>query len=281
MKKRSFHSNTEVIVLGTFWKHLEGSDLMSTTLVGKTGSSGPSCLTIRSSGEGECFFYNDLLDFQQIFPERNWEGGKKKTRTEKAGPEPVVKNTSPCQSQRNDGKSQNCCCANHFQANEAISDILFRLQTFTWHQKWAANFYYPRQSTCSKRESYIWGYFYSNSATDVGFSSLSVKPWGLAVAQVWKYIIENLSVQTKNEELAQWQYLLWWLQQASQTSFSGYRVGCRTSRSSSQPADLLRVLDRRLMSLPASREDSGKWSPRLLTRQWPPPLHFLIEFPLL
>lgn len=187
---------------------------------------------------------------------------------------------SPCQSQRNDGKFQNRCCMNHFEANEAISDILFCLQTFTLHLKWAANFYYPRQSTCSKRESYIWVYIFSNSATDVGSLSFSVKPWGLADTQVWKHIIQKHSVQNKNEEHAQWQCLLWWLQRASQTSSSGYWVGCRTSQSSSQPADLLRVLDRRLMSLPASREDSGKWRPRLQTQQWPPPLHFLIEFPL-
>lgn len=90
---------------------------------------------------------------------------------------------------------------NHFQANEAISDILFSLQTFTLHLKWAANFYYPQQSTCLKRESYIWVYIFSNSATDIGFSSFSVKPWGLAVTQVWKYIIQNFQFRLKTRNM--------------------------------------------------------------------------------
>lgn len=52
---------------------------VTTTLVGKTGSSGPSCLTIRLSG-GEVF-YNDLLDFQQIFlSEKETRKGREKNQ---------------------------------------------------------------------------------------------------------------------------------------------------------------------------------------------------------
>lgn len=78
---------------------------------------------------------------------------------------------------------------------------------------------------------------------------------------------DNCGIKNK----AQRQNLLCLPQQTSQTSSSGYRGGCRTSRSSSQPAGPLCVLDR-LTPPPATQR---------ATPHSPPPLHFLIEFPLL
>lgn len=103
------------------------------------------------------FSYNDLLDFQQIFlSQKEAEKGEGKKNQDREGRPGVCgeKHVSLPESAKW-WKIPSCRCVNHIQANEAISDILFCLQTFTLHLKWAENFYHLRQSACSKRELHL------------------------------------------------------------------------------------------------------------------------------